>query len=82
VNKQDQNTADHFSGKLLCDFDFVDFEHKLLVELEYTFSRFGMSAYQYLTGLARALDIIAETEDGKKLSVQWQKMLHKVDGAD
>jgi hypothetical protein len=82
MSKQDNNTVDRFSGKLLCSFELADFEHKILTELEYTYARFGLSAYQYMTGLARALDIVVKTVGGKKLADCWNGWLHKVDNAD
>lgn len=88
VERKDNHTKDHYSGKLLNEFSLSHDEFSILVELERYYpclsskdARWGLGiekeeALYFLRGLKRALDIVVETKDGFRLQLDWQASLY------
>lgn len=88
IERKEDHTKDHYSGRELNDLSLSHDEFEILVELERYFpclsdreARWGLGmekeeALYYLRGLKKALDIVVETKDGYRLQLDWQASLY------
>ena len=76
--RKDDQTKDHFSGKYLHEFSLSMNEFELLKEMEHEYWRHsrGLQGLDYLRGMKIAFDVILETHDAWKLSLNWQAALY------
>jgi hypothetical protein len=88
IERENNHTKDHHSGKPLNEFSLSNDEFEILVELERYYPclsdrdarwRLGIEkeeALYYLRGLKKALDIVVETGDAFRLQTDWQASLY------